>query len=260
MKHLSALVFTLVLGASAAQAQTTLHIYRAGENDAGASSGAALAATTVDGGGSTHLTLGGAGSPTYTNSTVVAGSTLAFNFTGANSYSGSVDTSLTTSAHFAMELWFKPSSLSGTQGLLYNGNTGGSGVGIFLEENTVVALAGGRFFSTGSTALTTNTWYHAALVSTGGTLTFYLNGASELSRSANFINPGSGALVIGGNNSGGEYFSGAIDQARIFGFSAGTFDTSMLSYSAIPEPSTYAAICGLLALGLAAYRRRKPSV
>lgn len=257
MNYLPALVFTFVLSASAVRAQTTLHLYRAGENDAGASAGAALAATTVDSGGSTPLTLGGAGSSTYTNSTAAAGSTLAFNFTGGNAYSGSVDTSLTTSAHFAMELWFKPSALSGTQSLIYNGNTGGSGVGIFLEENNLVALAGGRFFSMGSTALATNTWYHVAAVSTGGTLTLYLNGTTELSRSANFINPGSGALMIGGNNSGGEYFNGAIDHARIFGFTGGTFETSMLSYSAIPEPSTYAAICGVLTLGWAAYRRRK---
>ena len=252
-------LLTTVLLATTADglAQTTLHLYRAGENDSGASNGSALATTTVDGGGSTNLTLGGSGGATYTSSTVVSGSSLAFNFTGENSYSGSVDTSLTRSANFAIELWFKPSSLTGTQGLIYNGNTGGSGVGIFLNGSNLTALAGGRFFSSGSTTLTTNTWYHAALVSTGGTVTFYLNGASELSRTANFIDPTTGALVIGGNNSGGEYFSGAIDQARIFSFTAGTFNTSMLSYSAVPEPSTYAAFVGLSGLAFAAFRRRK---
>ena len=108
----------------------------------------------------------------------------------------------------------------------------------------------------GETTLTTGTWYHAALVSSGGTITYYLNGVSEISRAANFINPTSGALSIGGNNSGDELFTGTIDQAQIFTFTSGTFNTAMLSYSAVPEPSTYAAALGLFALGLAAWRRR----
>ncbi len=36
-----------------------------------------------------------------------------------------------------------------------------------------------------------------------------------------------------------------------------TFDSFILTTSAIPEPSTYAAFAGLAALGLAAYRRRR---
>jgi hypothetical protein len=245
-----------LVGAITGSAQTTTHLFRAGENDSGAGNGLALAATTIDAVGSTNLSLVGSGSATYTSSTTVSGSSLAFSFSGGNSYAGAVDNSLTTSASFAIELWFKATSLSGTQALLYNGNTGGNGVGIFLNGNKLTALAGGRFFVAGPTALTTDTWYHAALVSSGGTITYFLDGASEISRAANFINPTSGALSLGGNNSGNELFTGTIDQAKIFTFTSGTFNTSMLSYSAVPEPSTYAAILGLFALGLAAWRRR----
>ena len=238
-------------------AQTVTHLFRAGENDSSAGNGLALAATTIDAVGSTNLSLVGTGSATYTSSTTASGSSLAFAFTGGPSYAGAVDTSLTTSTSFAMELWFKATSLSGTQALFYNGDTGGNGVGLFLDGSNLVGMAGGRFMASGETTLTTNTWYHAALVSSGGTITYYLNGVSEISRSANFINPTSGALSIGGNNSGDELFNGAIDQARIFTFTSGTFTTGMLSYSAVPEPSTYAAACGLLALGFAALRRKR---
>jgi hypothetical protein len=249
----------LVVGLAAAitgSAQTTTHLFRAGENDSGAGNGLALAATTVDAVGSTNLSLVGTGSATYTSNTTVSGSSLAFAFTGGNSYAGAVDTSLTTSASFAMELWFKATSLSTTQALFYNGDTGGNGVGLFLDGSNLVAMAGNRFMVAGETTLTTGTWYHAALVSSGGTITYFLNGASELSRAANFFDPTSGALYIGGNTSGDELFNGTIDHARIFTFTSGTFNTGMLSYSAVPEPSTYAAILGLLALGLAAWRRR----
>jgi hypothetical protein len=238
-------------------AQTVTHLFRAGENDSAAGNGLALAATTIDAVGSTNLSLVGAGSATYTSSTTVSGSSLAFAFTGGNSYAGAVDTSLTTSASFAMELWFKATSLSTTQALFYNGDTGGNGVGLFLDGSNLVGMAGGVFMVSGSTTLTTDTWYHAALVSSGGTITYYLNDVSEISRAANFVDPTSGALSIGGNNSGDELFNGSIDQARIFTFASGTFNTGMLSYSAVPEPSTYSAACGLLALGFAAWRRKR---
>lgn len=250
------LLFVGLAAAITGSAQTTTHLFRAGENDSGAGNGLALAATTVDAVGSTNLSLVGTGSATYTSSTFVSGSSLAFVFTGGNSYAGAVDTSLTTSASFAMELWFKASSLSTTQALFYNGDTGGNGVGLFLDGSNLVGMAGGRFMATGETTLTTGTWYHAALVSSGGTITYYLNGVSEISRSANFIDPISGALSIGGNNSGDELFTGTIDQAKIFTFTSGSFNTGMLSYSAVPEPSTYAAILGLAALGLAVWWRR----
>lgn len=253
------LIRLLIVGLTTAltgSAQTTTHLFRAGENDSGAANGLALAGTTLDAVGSTNLSLVGTGSATYTSSTTVSGSSLAFAFTGGNSYAGAVDTSLTTSASFAMELWFKATSLTTTQALFYNGNTGGNGVGLYLDGANLVGLAGGRFMMAGDTTLTTDTWYHAALVSSGGTITYYLNGVAEFSRSANFINPTSGALSIGGNNSGDELFTGTIDQAQIFTFTSGTFTTAMLSYSAVPEPSTYAAAFGLFALGFAAWRRK----
>jgi hypothetical protein len=37
----------------------------------------------------------------------------------------------------------------------------------------------------------------------------------------------------------------------------GTFDNFTLTASAVPEPSTYAALAGAAALGLAAWRRRQ---
>lgn len=62
-----------------------------------------------------------------------------------------------------------------------------------------------------------------------------------------------------------------VDPSAITGWSIGggnvgtttfhmTFDNMSLSATAVPEPSTYAALAGVLALGFAAYRRRARTV
>jgi len=119
-------------------------------------------------------------------------------------------------------------------------------------------LGGGTFLDDGATTLATNTWYQVALVNdtSAGTLSLYLNGALETTSGISFNDPSTGALSLGGNGSGGDLFTGKLDEARIFTFAPGTFNTSMLAYSAVPEPSTYAALFGVAVLGAAAWRRR----
>lgn len=248
----------LLVSLVTAHSQTVTHLFRGGENDAGATNGGALAGTTIDAVGSTNLTKSGTGG-TYTSNTPGPGSSLAFNFNGSQNYIGALDTSLTTNSSFAMEAWINANQLSSTVGLFYNGHTGSQGVGLFLVNNRLAALRGGIGFTASTTDLSTGVWTHVALVVDSGNLSVYLNGNNEISVVSSFINPTNGGLAIGGNPSGGELFSGAIDHARIFTFGTGTFNTSMLSFpaSAIPEPSTYVTIFGSLALAFAVYRRRR---
>ena len=91
--------------------------------------------------------------------------------------------------------------------------------------------------------------------------TIYLNGVAYFVTSDGF-NAFSGVdamahLAIGGSGNSGDYFSGFIDNVRLSTFTSGTFNTSMLAYSAVPEPTTYSALLGLGVLGLAATRRRR---
>ena len=52
------------------------------------------------------------------------------------------------------------------------------------------------------------------------------------------------------------YFDGAMDDIRIYNYALSAAEVQGL-YTAVPEPSTYAALTGLTALGFAAMRRRK---
>lgn len=249
----------LLLGPLAlGHAQTTVHLYHGGESDGGAVNGGALASFTVDSSGSTNLTRQNTPG-TYTSATTVPGSTLAFNFDGTGGFSGALDTSLGNSTSFGMEIWFNTANLTGAKSLFYNGNTAASGVGLFRNGDHLAVLGGGTIFNTGATTLTTGTWYHAALVndSNSGSLKLYLNGVLELTTGNGFNFPNSGGLAIGANSAAGDLFTGMLDEARIFTFTPGTFNPSMLSYSAVPEPSTYAALFSAGVLGFALWRRRR---
>ena len=62
-----------------------------------------------------------------------------------------------------------------------------------------------------------NTWTHLAATYDGTTVRLYVNGAQVASRAVtgNLISS-TGALRIGGNTIWGEYFSGLIDEVRIY--------------------------------------------
>jgi hypothetical protein len=69
----------------------------------------------------------------------------------------------------------------------------------------------------GPTALAVNTWSHVAGTYDGATLRLYVNGALVVSQA--FTGPiftSTGALRIGGNAIWGEYFTGRIDDLRIY--------------------------------------------
>jgi Concanavalin A-like lectin/glucanases superfamily len=69
----------------------------------------------------------------------------------------------------------------------------------------------------GTAALPLNTWTHLAATYTGATLTLYVNGIQAASLAVGgSIATSTGALRIGGNNVWPEWFSGVIDEVRIY--------------------------------------------
>lgn len=91
-----------------------------------------------------------------------------------------------------------------------------------------------------------------SLVANGASLDLFgLSGSGSSGSFSSIVATGSYAGSFT-NNSGSWSFS---DGAQILTFSQSTGDLSFAS--AVPEPSTYAAFVGAVALGVAAYRRRK---
>jgi hypothetical protein len=103
-----------------------------------------------------------------------------------------------------------------------------------------------------TTTVALNTWTDLALVKSGGTISFYVNGvlAGSNSGAANT----SGLFAFGlQQNVGTNGFQGDFDEARFFTFDPGAFTTADLVY-AVPETST--VLLGGLGM-LALLRRRR---
>lgn len=121
---------------------------------------------------------------------------------------------------------------------------GGSTIGnIAIEEN-------GGTLSAGTMALTNDTYYDVRLVDTGSDLTLYLDGSSTP-----FLTASNSSVY--GNLVGAFNREGAGNGSAI---SAGSISSlEYITVTAIPEPSTYAVILGIVVLLAVSIRRRRVS-
>lgn len=79
----------------------------------------------------------------------------------------------------------------------------------------IVWYANGAERVRGTTAMSTNTWYHVAYVRSGGVLKGYLNGVQDGTTYNDSINYSTPIIFIGNLDTGGESMSGYIDDLRI---------------------------------------------
>jgi hypothetical protein len=218
-----------MLSLSARAIVTTVLWYRLGENDPGASPGL-VTTNTMDNSGTRPLPVFGqatySSDVAYSASTRVA-SSLSMQFTNsAYALSGSPASSLTD--NFGIECWVKPVSSSGVQVLAYNGTTGTSGWGLVIDGGSYMALLGGQD-EFGSGTLIPGVWTHLALVRTNGTSVLYVNGIPAGS-STKLPNPVIGAFGLAAppEAPASEFFTGEMDEARVFSFAPGQFSQSDL--------------------------------
>ena len=170
--------FVVLAGFQARASITVLNWYRLGEADPGAVAGNAGNSTTVDSAGGHSLTKSGTAS--Y-SATAAPNSTLSMLFSAAGYYSGTaVSTSVTD--NFGIEAWINPSG-AGYSPIFYNGDSGGSGFGLYYghfpaAQNSVTALFGGVTFGATDVTVTPNQWHDVALVRASGVTTLYLDGTA----------------------------------------------------------------------------------
>jgi hypothetical protein len=134
----------------------------------------------------------------------------------------------TLTDNFGIECWVKPVSAGGVQVIAYNGNTSLNGWGLIINGSTYMALLGGQV-QWGTSTVVPNTWTHLALVRNNGTATFYVNGIPE---GTNLMAPnpvlGAFGLAAPPESPTSEFFTGELDEARIFTFAPGKFSDSDL--------------------------------
>jgi chitodextrinase len=146
----------------------------------------------------------------------------ALSFNGTNSWVTVPDSNSLDLTRMTLEAWVDPTALgTAWRTVLFKEQTGDVTYSLYANRNTQVPDAqvdiGGERNVTGTAQIPLNTWTHLAATYDGSTLKVYVNGAQAGSFAiAGNIAVSSGALRIGGNGVYGEYFSGLIDEVRVY--------------------------------------------
>ena len=130
--------------------------------------------------------------------------------------------SLDLTTGMTVEAWLNPSALSGWRAALLKEAPGGLSYSLYAHDNAphpaaTVNTGGVDQTAPGTAALALNTWTHVAATYDGATLRLFVNGVQVASRAVTgSLITSTGALRIGGNTIWGEYFSGLIDEVRLY--------------------------------------------
>ena len=128
---------------------------------------------------------------------------------------------LNLTSGMTIEAWVKPTALDSLRSVVQKERAGGMAYG--LLANNDVGHPASRVFTSASieagaaAALLTTTWTHLAMTWDGTNLRMFVDGAEVSAQPA----PGPlvtspGVLRIGGSGLGSEWFSGLIDEVRIY--------------------------------------------
>jgi len=201
---------------------------------------------------------------TWTTETAGVNSSGALSFDGTSNYVDcGTDASLTLTNALTVEAWVNLDQVKAYQTIVskwYDGgniawdfrmNVGGNKLEFRLHDGTAERSI------VGSTVLGTDTWYHVAGTWDGFTAMVYVGTSQEGSSNiTGTLGPVAETLI--GNiqhPSANEYFSGKIDEARIYN-RALTSGEIQQNYDAIPEPTTLLLLGGgLLILSLKRFRK-----
>jgi hypothetical protein len=219
-------------------AVSVVSYWRMGESDASVIPG--IASTTVDFVGGNTLSLSSA--PFYQQTVSAEASTHCGSLSSVWFFTGTYGTAaiFNLQNNFGIECWVNPNSVSGTQCLVYNGNTSSSGFGIYISGGSYAGLFGGKSFI-GSGTATAGQWTHVALVCNAGVAQLYVNGAPAGSSYSNTPNPATGSFGVAANpgNHALEQTFSYIDELRVFSFAPGQFSTNdLLVFAPLPSPIT----------------------
>ena len=149
------------------------------------------------------------------------------------------------SGSFTVEGWIYLNNTSGTKGIMFGKGSNSFGLrigqgylgnvnGLNITKSNVADLEYCAF------TFVTSTWYHIAVVRSGTTIYFFVNGTQQTTQgsgggSFSFVNPTNG-YYIGCNNDTNEQFAGYIDDLRITkGLARYTANFTLPTVPAIPQ-------------------------
>jgi concanavalin A-like lectin/glucanase superfamily protein/Big-like domain-containing protein len=150
------------------------------------------------------------------------GSALAFD--GVNDWVTVADSvSLDLTSGMTLEAWVYPTAFTAAQSVVLKETPGGLAYSLYSNDSgtpsTWVRLNGALSgnSSVGTSQLPLNTWTHLSATYDGSTMRLFVNGTQVGTRAvAGALTVSTGALHLGGNAVWGEFFTGAIDEVRVY--------------------------------------------
>jgi hypothetical protein len=149
------------------------------------------------------------------------GSTLLFNGT-SDRVNISDSSSLDLTTGMTLEAWVYPTSLGSWRTVILKETSNGLAFGLYASNDSsrpaaYINVGGVDRSATGANSLPPNAWSHLAATYNGTTLLLYVNGTQVASASISGSIPvSSNPMRVGGNAVWGEYFSGRIDEVRVY--------------------------------------------
>jgi hypothetical protein len=146
----------------------------------------------------------------------------ALSFNGSSSYVTVPDSnSLDLTTGMTLEAWVRPTSGSGWRSVILKESSNNLAYALYSANNA--SRPGGWINNPseqsvlGTAAVPLNAWTHLAVTYDGSSFRFYTNGVLVRTTSnVTAIKASTGNLRIGGNSIWGEFFSGLIDDVRIY--------------------------------------------
>ena len=172
----------------------------------------------------------------------------AISFDGVNDWVTVADSSsLDLSSGMTLSAWVRPVTLGGWRTVLFKERPGGMVYSLFADQAgsrpTGQVYIGGERNALGTAPIPLNAWTFLATTYDGSVLRLYLNGTLASSTPVSgAMQASTGALRIGGNSVWAEWFSGLIDEVRVYDrpLSASQIQADMASPVGAPPGDTAA--------------------
>ncbi len=167
-------------------------------------------------------------------------------------YSGQYGTGMPAD-NFAVEMWAKTSDDNGHIWASNHNSTTGSLRFEALNNNWAAGITGVAWINT-SHPISADTWTHLAVIKESGTSRFYVDGQLQTGTATGAVTWTTSAALGLRNTTPRNYYTGDLDELRVFTFNPATDDP--VAALSIPEPSTF-ALSALGLFGLLGWRRRR---
>jgi PKD repeat protein len=187
----------------------------------------------------------------------------ALSFNGSNNWVTVKDSaSLDASSGLTLEAWVYPKTSTSGRTVILKEKAGGAVYNLYSSEDANLPLSsvyvGGYRVISSKSQLPLNQWSHLAATYNGQYLRLYVNGVEVANRpQTGPIQTSGGALRIGGNSIWGEWFSGSIDEVRIYNRALTASEVQADMNKAVASATPPKALLGAATVGATVYPAAK---